>query len=131
MLSKKPQELIASIICCGNVSFSIIGTARTLPVILVGAVVAALGYGSPYPAIQSLCMQMEPRARRAVASNTLYAGLDIGFFLGPLLGGFIREYATYRVVLLSGFVPVVLAIVVFTIGWPACSRRLEATKETQ
>ena len=109
-------------------SFQVIAGAKDLTLIIVGAVVAALGYGAINPSVQSLCMQTEPKARRAVASNTIFTGIDLGYFLGPLIGGFIREYATYRTVMRFGTFPALLALAVFLIGWKRCSRHVEAVR---
>ena len=109
-------------------SFFIIGAAKDLTLIIVGAVVAAIGYGAANPSVQSMCIQTETRARRAVASNTIYAGIDLGYFLGPLIGGFIRDVAVYRTVMRFGFFPAALALVVFLLSWKHCSRRLEEVR---
>jgi len=104
-------------------SFLIVSSADSLTVVLAGAFVAAFGYGTVNPCIQTLTMQMEPRAKRAVASNTLYVGLDIGLFLGPVLGGFVRDFANYKSVIFAGCVPAALAMVAFLVFWPTASRR--------
>ena len=105
-------------------SFGIIGGAKTLTPIIIGAVLAGIGYGAASPALQSLVMQTEPKARRPVASNTLFVGSDLGFFFGPIIGGFIRDAATYRTVMLFGIIPAFLASVLFLASWPAASRRM-------
>lgn len=105
-------------------SFVVIANAKSLAVILVGALLAAAGYGAANPATQSMCMQCETPVRRAVASNTLYIGMDLGFFLGPLIGGFIKDYADYKDVISFGAIPAVLAIIVFIVTWPTYTKRL-------
>jgi len=107
------------------VSFFAVSSAKTLPGILFGAIIVAVGYGAANPAMQSMCMQCETPVRRAVASNTLYIGMDLGLFLGPLMGGFIKDFADYKDVIFVGFVPAVLALVLFLICWPAYTRRIK------
>lgn len=106
-------------------SFFVVSSAKTLPGILVGAIVVAIGYGAANPAMQSMCMQCETPVRRAVASNTLYIGMDLGLFLGPLLGGFVKDFADYKDVIFIGCIPAVLALVVFLICWPAYEKRIK------
>ena len=114
------------------ISFLVIGSARTIPIILVGAVLASIGFGIGNPMTQALSVQTETRARRSVASNTLYVGMDVGFFMGPLLGGIIRDLAgSYKAVILGGSVPLVLALVIFLVGWPACVKRIAAVREQE
>lgn len=114
--------------------FVALGYAHRLGLVIVAAVLAALGYGALNPTIQSICMQMEPKARRAVASNTLYVGMDIGFFVGPLIGGFIKDFSTYRAVMVFGAVPIAIGMAVFFLTWKLCARRLDvlsAAEESQ
>ena len=108
--------------------FVAIGNARNMVLIIVGAIIAALGYGALNPTVQGLCMQTETKARRAVASNTLFVGMDLAFFIGPLIGGFIRDVATYRTVMRFGTFPALLALLVFFLGWKPCARRVEEVK---
>lgn len=110
-------------------SFLIVCSAKSLPQVLVGAFIAALGYGSANPCIQTMTMQTESKARRAVASNTLYLGMDVGLFLGPIVGGFIRDYSSYKSVIFAGFIPPVIALVIFLVFWPKCSKRIQAVKQ--
>ena len=100
-----------------------------MTVIILGAVVAAIGYGSANPAVQSMSMQCEVPLKRAVASNTLYIGMDLGYFVGPVIGGMIYAYSDYRTVIMAGAVPAVLALVCFLITWPMyAARRKELEK---
>ena len=111
------------------ISFLIIGNAKAIPLILVGAVLAAVGFGIGNPMTQALTVQTETRARRSIASNTLYIGMDIGFFMGPLLGGIIRDISgNYKTVILSGSVPLALALIVFFVAWKPCARRMEEVR---
>ncbi len=112
------------------ISFLIIGTATAIPMILCGAVLASLGFGTGNPMTQALSVQTEPRARRSVASNTLYIGMDIGFFMGPLLGGIVRDLSgNYRSIILGGSVPLAIALIVFIAGWKPCARRIAEVRE--
>ena len=103
----------------------IIGGAKALPMILVGAIPAAIGFGTGNPLTQAWSVQTETRARRSVASNTLYVGMDVGFFFGPLLGGVIRDVTgNYRSIILFGAVPLAIAVVIFLVSWKSCARRI-------
>lgn len=111
--------------------FFVLGSAKSLALIVVAAIIASVGYGAMNPTIQSLCMRTETKARRAVASNTLYVGMDVGFFFGPLIGGFIVDISNYRSVMYFGMAPVVLGLVVFFLGWRSCKSRVEQLQEAE
>lgn len=126
-----PKVLIPAIaLFC--VSYQLIGNAKAMPLILVGALLAAVGFGTANPLTQALSVQTEPRERRSVASNTLYIGMDIGFFMGPLLGGVIRDFAgNYKSVVLFGSAPLALALIIFLAAWKPCGRRIAEVREME
>ena len=104
-------------------SFPVLGMSRTLPMVLVSAALSALGYASAQPALQAMCVQSEPPVRRAVATNTFYVGLDLGFFLGPLLGSLVVDRSSYANMYTLAAIPALLAFVFFALLWPVYRRR--------
>ncbi len=107
-------------------SFLAVGLGRSLPMMLLGAVLAALGYGALNPAIQTLCIRTVPPERRGVASNTQYFGMDLGFFLGPLMGGLLYSaFGRYSAMYLAGGIaPLALALALFLLIWGRLKKRL-------
>ncbi|SHI00152.1 Predicted arabinose efflux permease, MFS family [Sporobacter termitidis DSM 10068] len=106
-------------------SFIVVGTSKGLASVLVGGALAAVGYGATQPSLQAMAIQTVTPLKRSVASNTLYAGIDLGFFVGPFLGSVVYKYSNYSVMYLTGIVPVALAIVCFLVFWPMYARRLK------
>jgi MFS family permease len=113
------------------VSFIIIGFSNSIGTILVGAVIAAIGYGSSQPALLSMCIQSVTPLKRSVASNTIYIGIDLGFFLGPLFGSLVYEMFNFSVMFKSGSVPVLIAVIYFIFMLPAYYRRRNELKATE
>ena len=107
-------------------SFLVVGVSKSLGSILIGGVLAALGYGAAQPSLQAMAIQTETPLKRSVASNTLYAGIDLGFFVGPFLGSVVFKYSSFSVMYLTGIVPILLSIVCFIALWPGYARRLKA-----
>lgn len=104
-------------------SFLIVGTSNSLEQILVGAVVAALGVGSTQPAIQAMNMQSVSPLKRSVASNTIYVGMDLGLFAGPLLGSVIYKSSSFSVMFNITAIPVAIALISFIFILPIYRRR--------
>ena len=94
--------------------------------IIVGAVCAAIGMSAAGPAVQVMVMQSVPAIRRGVASNTNFLGMDLGSFLGPSIAGFILARFDYSVMFRFAAVPILIAMVVFALGWKAHLRHCEA-----
>lgn len=103
---------------CFIISFIVVGASHSLWVTFIGAVLSAIGYGAVQPSIQTLCVSCVEPVRRGVASNTNYFGLDLGYFLGPVLGGFVVDMSgSYATMYFAAVVPIVLGVIIFSLGW--------------
>ena len=110
----------------------LISSARSLPVVLIGAVCASMGTGVVSPGVQSMTMQSVAPRRRPVASNTLYTFMDIGNFLGPTLAGSILGMSNYETMLRAILIPQALAVLLFVLGWkPYLRHRAAARSEME
>jgi len=105
------------------ISLVVVAFARSLPMMLVGAFFTALGQGGAYPALQAMGIQCMPPEKRGIASNTLFFGIDLGFFLGPILGSLVYAKTSYSAMYLSALVPCTALIVILLVSWPAFLRR--------
>ena len=104
------------------VSFIIVGNSSSLWVALVGAAIAAFGFGMSQPPLVAMGMQTVAPSRRGVASNTIYLGIDLGFFLGPFLGGFVHSRFSYSTMYMSAVVPIGLGLVGLIVTLPMYNR---------
>ena len=109
-----------------GLSFLIVGSGTALWVILVGAALAAIGFGSTQAPLIAMSMQTVEPLKRGVASNTIYMGIDLGLFLGPLFGGFVYVQLNYASMYKTAVVPVVLSIIGFSISLPLYKKRRAA-----
>ncbi len=99
-------------------SLILIAFVHTLPGILIAAVLAGTGWGALQPTIQAMAIQSVSPAKRGVASNTNYFGMDLGYFLGPTLGGLIVACTgDHSKMFLFGVIPVVIGLFVFVLTW--------------
>jgi MFS family permease len=110
-------------------SFIIIGSAKSIGTMLIGAVVASTGFGSFQPALYSMCMLSETPLRRGVASNTLYIGVDVSLFMGPILGSMMYDMYNYSVMFKSASLVILMAFVVFFLILPSYYRRRRDLEE--
>ncbi len=104
-------------------SFFIIGSGRSIGSMLTGATVAAIGFGSFQPALYSMCILSETPLKRSVASNTLYIGIDLGLFLGPIFGSIVYEMYDYSTMFKAASFIIIMALIVFIIMLPSYYRR--------
>jgi len=55
------------------------------------AFVLGIGYGTLFPALQTIYVDMAPSSRRGTANSTYLLGFDLGIGIGMLLGAYIEE----------------------------------------
>jgi MFS family permease len=105
-------------------SFVVISFSHTLPLFLIAGGISAFGYGICLPSIQTLCIQLVTKARRGVASNTTYIGVDIGYLITPIIAGLIvtfvqehsgSEIAGYAAMYRYMTIPIFIALFIFLI----------------
>ena len=103
---------IALIGALGEASLSTIASASiTLGYIayFVTAFLFGFGYGTMFPAYNTLFINLAPNSRRATANATYLTGWDVGIGGGMLLGGYIAEFDySYCYMFGSGLVVVAL-----------------------
>ena len=70
--------------------------AYTLPLVLIAAVLKAIGQGSGQSAIQADSVRKLGLQRSGVASSSCYIGMDLGNVLGPAIGAFVISASGYE-----------------------------------
>ena len=70
------------------------------------------GYGTMFPAYNTLFINLAPNSRRATANATYLTGWDVGIGGGMLLGGYISEYG-YLYCYMIGAVLIFIALLFF------------------
>lgn len=70
--------------------------AYTLPLVLIAAILKAVGQGSGQSAIQADSVRKLGLQRSGVASSSCYIGMDLGNVLGPAIGAFVISSSGYE-----------------------------------
>jgi MFS family permease len=80
---------------------------------LVAAVLVGVGTAGDQPALMSECIRRVPSEERGRASNTNFLGIDLGWFIGSNLAGFVVSLVGYQDLYLIFILPVVLATIFY------------------
>jgi MFS family permease len=78
----------------------------------VAAFLFGYGYGTMFPAYNTLFINLAPNSRRATANATYLTGWDVGIGAGMLLGGYISEFG-YSYCYMIGAALIVVALFFF------------------
>ena len=95
------------------VALVLVALAPTVPVLLLGAFLLGLGYGSLLPTGQTIAVQLLPQGQSGVAFSWFFIFVDLGFGVGPLLMGFLVTLTDTRTMILISCSTVLLAGLLF------------------
>lgn len=88
IIDRKSLTVIVNLsLVCIILSMIMVGRAGTLGLVLVAAVIKALGQGGGQISLQSACIKKVDAKRVGIATSTYYIGADIGQGIGPIIGG--------------------------------------------
>lgn len=79
----------------------VVGYGTVLWIMLVAAVLKAIGQGTGQISLQTACMKKVDAAKVGIATSTFYIGADLGQGLGPIVCGKISDYAGYKIMFIS------------------------------
>lgn len=77
------------------------------------ALLLGVGFGTMFPAYNTLFVNLAPNNQRGTATSTYLTSWDVGIGAGMLLGGYIAEVATFRMAYLFGAVLTVVSLFYF------------------
>ena len=103
-----------SLICFG-VAMYLVSIAESLTMFIIAAVISAFGYGALQPLIQALCLKSVSVQNRGAASSTSYMGTNLGYLIGPMIGGIIIQHFGYSVMFRSTIICLVCAGIVYMV----------------
>ena len=77
------------------------------------ALLLGIGFGTMFPAYNTLFVNLAPNNQRGTATSTYLTSWDVGIGIGMLTGGYIAEIASFRMAYLFGAVLTVVSQVYF------------------
>lgn len=93
----------------------LIALSNQLWPILIAAACKALGSGTVTPSIQAKCGELEPPERSGVAMSTYLLGTDVGYAIGPVIGGAVSASFGFEAMFLSGLPILAIGVAAYLI----------------
>ena len=87
--------------------------AFTTSLFFLIALLLGIGFGTMFPAYNTLFVNLAPNNQRATATSTYLTSWDVGIGIGMLLGGYIAEIASFRDAYLFGATLTVVSMIYF------------------
>ncbi len=80
------------------------------------ALLLGTGFGTMFPAFNTLFVNLAPNNKRGTATSTYLTSWDVGIGIGLTLGGFIGQHRTMDMAYLAGAVLIAVSFILFTFG---------------
>lgn len=77
------------------------------------ALLLGIGFGTMFPAYNTLFVNLAPNNQRGTATSTYLTSWDVGIGIGMLTGGYIAEIATFRMAYFFGAALTVISLLYF------------------
>ncbi|MDO4542414.1 MAG: MFS transporter [Bacillota bacterium] len=96
-----------------SVGYLVLGMAHSLAVLLVGAALLGVGFGSAFPTFQAMALRDAPQHRHGAATATVMSGFDIGFGLGAVIWGFVAQVMGYAALYYINALLILVSLLVY------------------
>lgn len=87
---------------CMSAGVALLSQASSLTVLLLGAGLIGLAFGSGFPALSALAVDVAPAGRRGAAMGTFSASFEVGIGTGAIVMGIVASLAGYSTMFLIG-----------------------------
>ena len=77
------------------------------------ALLLGIGFGTMFPAYNTLFVNLAPNSQRGTATSTYLTSWDVGIGIGMLTGGYIAEIASFRMAYCFGAVLTIVSLLYF------------------
>ena len=77
------------------------------------ALFLGIGFGTMFPAYNTLFVNLAPNNQRGTATSTYLTSWDVGIGIGMIVGGYIAEHASFKIAYLFGAVLTVISTYFF------------------
>ena len=77
------------------------------------ALLMGVGFGTMFPAYNTLFVNLAPNNQRGTATSTYLTSWDVGIGIGMVVGGYIAEISTFKMAYLSGAILTIVSLFYF------------------
>ena len=85
----------------------------TLVIFYLIALLLGIGFGTMFPAYNTLFVNLAPNSQRGTATSTYLTSWDVGIGIGMVFGGYIAEISTFKTAYLCGAALTVVSLFYF------------------
>lgn len=96
-----------------GVGFLLFAYFHNIYLFCISAFILGLGYGTLFPALQTIYINMAPSSKRGTANSTYLTGFDLGIGIGMLLGAYIGDKYNFSIMYTITSALCVIALILY------------------
>lgn len=113
------------------VTVAILGTTTNFTVVLVAAVLFAIGFGGAQPVMTAVCMRTVSRERAGAANATYMLGADVGTMIASTVVGVLVDAFGFQQMYLYMIIPGTLALLTFALTMKVMGEKILADSKKE
>lgn len=86
------HKVMATALLVISIGFLGFAVLHSIYAFCVSAFLIGIGYGTLFPALQTIYINMAPSSKRGTANSTYLTGFDLGIGIGMLLGAYLADH---------------------------------------
>lgn len=107
------HKVMAFALLLVGISFIAFSQLHSIYEFCISAFFVGIGYGSLFPSLQTLYINLAPSTKRGTANSTYLTGFDLGVGIGMLLGAYIAEKWNFSTMYLLTALSIFLGLMVY------------------
>ncbi|MCC6252397.1 MAG: MFS transporter [Bacteroidia bacterium] len=107
------HNVMAIAITAIGVGFLLFAYFHNIYLFCISAFILGLGYGTLFPALQTIYINMAPSSKRGTANSTYLTGFDLGIGIGMLLGAYIGDKYNFSIMYMITSALCVIALILY------------------
>ncbi len=107
------HNVMAIAITAIGVGFLLFAYFHNIYLFCISAFILGLGYGTLFPALQTIYINMAPSSKRGTANSTYLTGFDLGIGIGMLLGAYIGDKYNFSIMYTITSALCVIALILY------------------
>lgn len=107
------HKVMATALLVISIGFLGFGMLHSIYAFCISAFLIGIGYGTLFPALQTIYINMAPSSKRGTANSTYLTGFDLGIGIGMLLGAYLADHFGFSMMYLITSASCVVALMIY------------------
>lgn len=98
------------------IAFAVFASVHNIYAFCISGLFIGIGFGSMFPALQTLYVNMARNDQRGTANSTYLVGFDLGLSLGMLIGGYISGVFSFEALYYTAAATAIISMILYGVS---------------